>query len=235
MECSRARALCEQAFVERTPRALEQVRDHLASCEACRSFHERLFAADAELARAVGASKRALSPGERELLLAAVLPSQEKPRRLPRLLLQLVHAQDLPGARDPDGGASALRGLERLERKLDLVLHLLTRLPAATAPELGVRSLRLRADGLDWSGPEPSGERPREGPGLVVLGLGPSCPLPLRLPARLLAPDRDSLAARWADMPDDIAESWSQWLFRQHRRALHARREGPGRETPAKD
>lgn len=140
-----------------------------------------------------------------------------------QLLLRVIQGLDSPPPRDADREAALNRGLERLEAKLDLVLHLMARDPRAAPPGLATRRLTLSAQGLRCSGQATwqTGET-----GLCVLRPSPTLPLPIRFPARLDATDAQGCSIRWPDMPDTVAEPWSQWLFRQHRRAVHARKEG---------
>ncbi|HRH80057.1 MAG TPA: PilZ domain-containing protein [Thiobacillaceae bacterium] len=140
-----------------------------------------------------------------------------------QLLLRVIQGLDSPPPREADRETAFSRGLERLEAKLDLVLHLMARDPRAAPPGLATRRLTLYTQGLRCMG-EPTW---RTGDtGLCVLRPSPALPLPIRIPARLDATDAQGCSIRWPDMPDTVAEPWSQWLFRQHRRAVHARKEG---------
>lgn len=139
------------------------------------------------------------------------------------LLLRVIHSLDSPPVREADRDAARNPGWDRLEAKLDLVLHLLARDPRVNPADLPIRALSLHARGLRCPGE--AGWRAEE-PGVCLLRLNPALPLPIRLPARLAGPDGGAWGLRWDDMPENLAEAWSQWLFRQHRRAIHARREG---------
>lgn len=112
--------------------------------------------------------------------------------------------------------------LQKLDAKLDLILHLLAQslqgnrpLPQAMPVELGPEIIAWQ----ELDAPPAVGDT-------VVLGLylNPGLPLPLRLPAHITAAADGRVSAQLADLGDDLDESWQQWVFRQHRRDIHAQR-----------
>ena len=113
-------------------------------------------------------------------------------------------------------------GQERLEAKLDLMLHWLGQALSADRKPQGDIQLILDGEGLEWQG---DGYQPRQE---VILDLHLSALLaaPLRLPARIMAVADGRIRAGFTGMDEDLRDLWSQWLFRQHRRAIHAARDG---------
>lgn len=133
------------------------------------------------------------------------------------LVLRLALSQEPPSARDSDRETGPERGLERLEAKLDLALHLLSTVLGSQAALPPPGRIILRPDGLEI----PADLRVQVGDkGCCELGLGPALPLPLRLPAVVVRLDAEGTVLNWLSMPDDLLELWTQWLFRQHRRSI---------------
>lgn len=144
-----------------------------------------------------------------------------------RLLLILAQHGEAAGNRDGERNDHLERTLGRLEAKLDLTLHLLTSTLGIRLPVSAPVSVTLRHDGLVLP------------PGLATVAAEPGCcllgipqdqdrplPQPLALPAQVTRLDDQGAEIRWLAMPVDLEELWSQWLFRQHRRAIHAQRDG---------
>ena len=113
--------------------------------------------------------------------------------------------------------------LARLERKLDLVLELLsTQLMDAQAP--GEVSVQLSARGARWAthGAVPA-------PGTLVLGsiyLHRMMPRPLRLPAEVIGDQAGWLQLRFLPLGEACDELLLRHVFQQHRRALAGHRRG---------
>jgi len=114
------------------------------------------------------------------------------------------------------------RAADRIEARLDLMLHWLDiSLHGAVAP-LPVHALNLFVDGLAWPGTEALAPAQP-----VWLKLYPSVDFqaPLYLAALVETPSQAGwLRVRWREHDTDWQEEWTQWLFRQHRRAIQAER-----------
>lgn len=139
-----------------------------------------------------------------------------------RLILTLAQHEAASPPRDGERDGQLERGLGRLEAKLDLAMHLLVRTLRAGTPPGAPIPLTLLHGGLLL--PPGLATAPAER-GCCLLGLNPRLPLPVRLPAEVARLDGQVAELRWLAMPEDLAELWSQWLFRQHRRAIHARQD----------
>lgn len=110
------------------------------------------------------------------------------------------------------------RAQEKLEARLDLMLHWLGLQLFGARPRPEVRPLLA---GADWLNLADHGWSP--GADLTVcLYLHPALPAPVELAGRVTS--AGNIALLFAD--EAMAESWRQWLFRQHRRAVHAARAG---------
>lgn len=145
-----------------------------------------------------------------------------------RLLLLLAQHGEAPGNRDPERAGHSEHAQARLEAKLDLAMHLLARSLGLEQPATPALELLLRHDGLTLP---PGLATVPDQPGCCLLGQRPgpeqTLPLPLSLPARVTRLDAAGARMHWLAMPLDLEELWSQWLFRQHRRAIQARRDNP--------
>lgn len=135
------------------------------------------------------------------------------------LLLRVVNLLDV---RDADAPA----GQERLEARLDLMLHWLgLQLFGETLPT-GAHRLTLGADWIGWEAETP----PPPGEVTLLIHVHPALPAPLRLPARMLDPKPGRVEARLQFSDEALADAWGQWLFRRHRRAVHEARGRTGAE-----
>lgn len=133
------------------------------------------------------------------------------------LLLRVVNLMDLHEA-EPD------RAQERTEARLDLMLHWLGLQLFGDTPMPDTVPLGLAPMQVDWPGePLPVGER-------VVLSLHvhPAMAAPLRLAGRVIAHAPGRLAAELIFADEALADAWSQWLFKRHRRAVHEARSRGG-------
>ena len=120
--------------------------------------------------------------------------------------LQMAHETDA----DP--------GQEKLEARLDLMLHWLGLQLFGARPRPEARTLHASAD---WLGLADHGLAP--GAELTVsLYLHPALPAPVELAGRVMP--GGEIALLFAD--ETMAEAWRQWLFRQLRREVHAARAG---------
>jgi hypothetical protein len=137
------------------------------------------------------------------------------------LLASLLAIEEYAGARNAgtSGDEEHEAGPEflRLERKLDLVLELLSMklLEGAAAAE---RTVHMSASGVRWASPDPL---PAPGTwGVVSVYVHRLLPRPLRLPAEVLADDAGWLRLRFAEVGEGCREMLMRHVFQQHRRQL---------------
>lgn len=107
---------------------------------------------------------------------------------------------------------------QRLERKLDLVIELLSaRSMADTAlPECMVQ---FSAEGARWASAD--GLRPKPGtPGIFSVYLHRVMPRPLHLPAEVMADEPGWLRVGFLRMGDAVEDLLVRYVFLQHRRKL---------------
>jgi hypothetical protein len=154
--------------------------------------------------------------------------------------LNQIESPSEPALSSPDN-----RRLDRIEAKLDLTLHLLSRLlqplePASSVKNAGesvgehswenavegAEKLRLSPHGIEWFDPAP----PLEGTELMVeLRPAEVLSLTLKLPAIALPPkpgDRWSASARFEGVSETLAEALYQFIFRKHRQAIRVAMSG---------
>ena len=112
--------------------------------------------------------------------------------------------------------------LQKLDAKIDLMLHLLAQSLQGNRPLPQAMPVELGPEIVSW---QEMGTAPTVGD-TVVLGLylSPGLPLPLKLPAHITASADGRVSAQLADLGEDLGEFWQQWVFRQHRRDIHAQR-----------
>lgn len=123
------------------------------------------------------------------------------------------------------------RHQERLETKLDLLLHWLGTLLFAAAAPLGPTPLRLDALGVEW--PVEEGSAMVAGECILALELYPALAAPVRLAANAAQVRPGWWRAEFELMDEDLADQWTQWLFRRHRRAIQTeRRDQAGSSRP---
>jgi hypothetical protein len=138
-------------------------------------------------------------------------PSQQQANRL---LLRVVNLLDV---HEPEHDRTS----ERIEAKIDLMLHWLgSQLFGAADSHPKVR-LRLSQNSIEWydAGPVESGHE-------VILSLGhPAITSPLRLGARISANDGGRTLAELIFPDAEQEDAWGQWLFRLHRRAIQEARQ----------
>lgn len=146
--------------------------------------------------------------------------------------LNQIESPSEPALSSPDN-----RRLDRIEAKLDLTLHLLSRLlqplepaslveNAGESAEEGAEKLRLSPHGIEWFDPAP----PLEGTELMVeLRPAEVLSLTLKLPAIALPPkpgERWSASARFEGVSETLAEALYQFIFRKHRQAIRVAMSG---------
>lgn len=137
------------------------------------------------------------------------------------LLASLLAIEEYAGVRNASssgGDEEHEAGPEflRLERKLDLVLELLSMklLEGSAASE---RSVQMSATGVRWATPEV----PEPGTwGVVSVYVHRLLPRALRLPAEVLADEPGFLRLRFAEVGEGCREMLVRHVFQQHRRHL---------------
>lgn len=131
-----------------------------------------------------------------------------------RLLLRVVNLMDV---HEPEQD----RASERIEAKIDLMLHWLGSQLFGTVDLYPKVHLRLGQDSIEWqdAGSAEAGSE-------VILSLGhPAITSPLRLAARISANDGGRILARLIFPDEEQEDAWGQWLFRLHRRAIQEARQ----------
>lgn len=145
------------------------------------------------------------------------------------LLASLLAVEEYAGVRNTNTGGDEEHeaGPEflRLERKLDLVLELLSMklLEGSAAAE---RSVQMSASGVRWK-LDPAGAAPAPGSwGVVSVYLHRLLPRALRLPAEVLADEPGWLRLRFVEVGEGCREMLVRHVFQQHRRHLAGARRG---------
>lgn len=152
----------------------------------------------------------------------ASLDENERQRMMREAALLLNALNQMESSHDLESGGADSRRFERLEAKLDLVLHLLARaLEPGAAP--GIRNVTLSPLAVEWNEPHP----PIAGASVIV-ELRPSehLPLTLRLPAQARDPLPGLARASLVNPPEALDEALHQFVFRRHRQAIRARAGG---------
>ncbi len=142
-------------------------------------------------------------------------------RKGAQLLMHAFNLMDVTPLHESDGDHLHL---QRLDAKVDLILHLLAQNLQGSRPLPGSVNVELGPEIVSW---QETGTLPAVGDTVVLtLYLNPGLPLPVRLPAHVTASADGRVTARLAELGDELEEFWQQWVFRQHRREVHARRPG---------
>jgi hypothetical protein len=134
------------------------------------------------------------------------------------LLLNAINQLETQGAH-PE---RAEPGIERLEAKIDLMLHWLGQNLFGDIPRPEPVEMHLSATGVTWPDAQPPGIGTHV---LLALYVNDALASPLHIPGRVTQSDASQVSADFLDMEDALRDAWSQWLFRRHRRAIHAARE----------
>ncbi len=134
----------------------------------------------------------------------------------------LIHALNLMDTSPLHETEPEQAHLQRLDAKIDLMLHLLAQSLQGNHPLPQAMPVELGPEIVSW---QELGAQPTVGDTIVLgLYLSPGLPLPLKLPAHITASADGRVTAQLADLGEDLDESWRQWVFRQHRRDIHAQR-----------
>lgn len=132
-------------------------------------------------------------------------------QRSARLMLRVANLIDSHEAEQDKAG-------ERLEAKLDLMLHWLGQQLFGDAGRLPVTPLTLGGDHIEWDGAVAACCD-----AVLSLVIHPDLPSPLHLPARI-EPAGARCRAQLLFQDEDSADAWNRWLFRLHRRAVQEAR-----------
>lgn len=128
------------------------------------------------------------------------------------LLLRVVNLTDI---HEPE----ADRTQERIEARLDLMLHWLGMQLFGDDETAAKMAIRLEADKIGWLG-----ARPDHDDIVLSLHIHPAITAPLRLAGRVIDCREGRVTAQLTFADPDLADAWTSWLFRQHRRAVHEAR-----------
>ncbi|WP_162850983.1 PilZ domain-containing protein [Panacagrimonas perspica] len=133
------------------------------------------------------------------------------------LLMSLLAIEENAVARSGDDETESGPEFQRLERKLDLVLELLSaRLFEASAPS--ERNVQMSAAGARWA---LGGSAPAPGSaGIVSIYVHRLLPRALRLPAEVLHDEAGWLRLRFLEVGEACRELLVRHVFQQHRRHL---------------
>jgi hypothetical protein len=145
------------------------------------------------------------------------------------LLASLLAIEEYAGVRNATSGGDEEHeaGPEflRLERKLDLVLELLSTrlLEGGASPE---RSVQMSATGVRWATGDASSVPAPGSWGVANVYVHRLLPRALRLPAEVLADEPGWLRLRFVEVGEGCREMLVRHVFQQHRRHLAGARRG---------
>jgi hypothetical protein len=140
-----------------------------------------------------------------------------------RSLQALAVYEEMPreGASDP--GHHATPELLSLQVKVDVLLSLMGRLLSSSSAMPTRHSLVLRAQSVEWSGPDQAKAKPGD-TGYVLVYPNQALPLPLRLPAKIVGSVERSgvrwLQTRFENLSPPVAALLQKMVFRRHRRQI---------------
>jgi len=134
------------------------------------------------------------------------------------LLLRVVNLLDAHEV-EPDAGH------ERVEARLDLMLHWLGMQLFGDGQAPASTPLRLMTERVEWS--EGAGDAAD-----VVLSLHvhPAIAAPLQLAGKVVERGEGTMAVELGFANPDLADAWTRWLFRRHRRAVQEARMHGGQD-----
>lgn len=133
------------------------------------------------------------------------------------LLLRVVNLLD-------GHDAEQERGQERVEARLDLMLHWLGMQLFGERAVPAPLPVRLEVGRIEW----PADAAPAAGEAILDLYIHPAMAAPLKLPARVAHFQSGRVAAEVILGSGELSDAWTQWLFRRHRRAVHEARTRTG-------
>jgi hypothetical protein len=161
---------------------------------------------------------------ESGLMVATQLPFACSPGSLDaaqqhgsRLLIRVVNMLD-QHEQEPD------KPSERVEAKLDLMLHWLGMHLFASGLAPARTQVWLAGDRIEWL----ATVVPQMESVVLSLHIHPAMAAPLKLEARIVGHGNGRVTARLEFDDEAYADAWTQWLFRCHRRAVHESRSRTG-------
>lgn len=129
------------------------------------------------------------------------------------LLLRVVNLLD---SHEPEQD----RAQERVEARLDLMLHWLgMQLFGHDAAPSSV-PVRLEAERIEWLADTP----PETNEITLNLFIHPAMAAPLKLAGKVEDYRAGRVSARLRFEDEQLSDAWTRWLFRRHRRAVHEAR-----------
>lgn len=176
-------------------------------------YTERMRAAFEPLSGAPDAASRLQYEQDAVSLLASLLAVEE--------YAGVRNASSSGGDEEHEAGPEFLR----LERKLDLVLELLSMKLLEGSPALE-RSVQMSASGVRW---KKTASDPAPAPGswgVASVYVHRLLPRALRLPAEVLADEPGWLRLRFMELGEGCREMLVRHVFQQHRRHLAGTRRG---------
>jgi hypothetical protein len=140
-----------------------------------------------------------------------------------RSLQALAVYEEMPKELASDTAHHASPELVNLQVKVDVLLSLMGRLLSSNAGMPARHSLVLRAQSVEWTGPDLARLAPGD-TGFAILYPNPMLPLPLRLPAKIVGSVERSgtrwLQTRFEGLSSVVADGIQKMVFRRHRRQI---------------
>lgn len=131
----------------------------------------------------------------------------------------LAALNQMESAHELESSGGDNRRLDRLEAKLDLVLHLLTR-ALDTAPSPPRQAITLTPEGAEWATATP----PAAGAAVTLeVRLFEMFPITLRLPTRALPAGDGRARVAFDRYPENLDNALYQFVFRRHRQAIRSK------------
>lgn len=140
-----------------------------------------------------------------------------------RSLQALAVYEEMPKELASDLSHHANPEILNLQVKVDVLLSLMGKLLSTNAGMPARHSLVLRAQSVEWTGPDLARSAPGD-TGYAILYPNPMLPLPLRLPAKIVGSVERSgtrwLQTRFEGLSSVVADGIQKMVFRRHRRQI---------------
>jgi hypothetical protein len=140
-----------------------------------------------------------------------------------RALQALAVYEEVPREAASDSGHHANPDLVHLQVKVDVLLSLVGRLMSDQSGLPARHSVVLRAQSVEWSGPDQATAKPGD-TGYALIYPNPILPLPVRLPSRVVGSVERSgarwLQTRFEHLTPAVAAGLEKMVFRRHRRQV---------------
>lgn len=140
-----------------------------------------------------------------------------------RSLQALAVYEEVPREAASDAAHHASPEILNLQVKVDVLLSLMGRLLSSNAGMPARHSLVLRAQSVEWSGPDQARAKPGD-TGYSLIYPNPMLPLPLRLPSKVVGSVERSgtrwLQTRFENLSPTVAAGLQKMVFRRHRRQI---------------